>query len=915
MPDVHDPQQPLIRTRLAPPRIGSASVERRALLERLEGSRTRKLCALVGPAGAGKTSLLVQWRRRLLDGGARVAWFNAGPDDDDALTATYLVESLRQSGLDIDTDGLHLFQRSGGSAWQHLLAALVNGAGSDDRETYLVIDNFQFLTSFPILQLINRWIALAPHGFHFALATRVSPPLALLQLRAEDQLVEIDFGQLRFDRAETRRFVDSRGLQGLTADDVDQLQRTTDGWAAGLQLLTFSMRKETGAGAARRYPDAMSTNRTQALHDYLEQTSLDLLQPDEIDFLTRISICRRFNRALGEAVSGDVHAAAHLHKFESENLFLLPIDTDDDEPWYRFHPLFAGFLSKRRRRLLADEQAALHQRAARWFAANGFYGEAFFHGGEAGDTTFLIELIDRRARRMTNDGQYREYMRWCEKVPSALLARRINASLCLALSQLSYGRLREFARTVADIEAHPQASAPEVRTDLLLLKAYAATRADDTAEQRLALAAAGALAPPPESPAGLMLASIRAHELVYSGRYDEARAVARERFLAGEPRRQFVPLVDCWIGLSYLLEGDIGRALDQLQLLMNSARPNTGATPDFSAVISGYLVEALYQADRIDDVRALLDDHLDLILAAGYPDALLYSYRVRARLEVIDGDHLSALKVLQDFEERGQRMGLPRLVAWSLRDQVGLALEMSDDGHAQGLCHRLELVAAPWMDERQTLRSEIPLALALARADCAATAMAPGPTAAALVDEATARARNAGRRGAELHAQLARACLVQRGGDPSSAGSLVTAQLQSARLLGLRRLFADLPAPIRRTLNPVLGTLDPALTGFAGGTAQPPTSWDSDAEAVEVHAAVATWPTRGEKILTLREREVLGLIGQALSIKSVARELALSPGTVKWHLRNIYGKLGAYSKEDALAKARERAGQDAPAPE
>ncbi len=60
---------------------------------------------------------------------------------------------------------------------------------------------------------------------------------------------------------------------------------------------------------------------------------------------------------------------------------------------------------------------------------------------------------------------------------------------------------------------------------------------------------------------------------------------------------------------------------------------------------------------------------------------------------------------------------------------------------------------------------------------------------------------------------------------------------------------------------------------------------------------------------------MLGLIGQALSIKSVARELALSPGTVKWHLRNIYGKLGAYSKEDALAKARERAGQDAPAPE
>ena len=37
-----------------------------------------------------------------------------------------------------------------------------------------------------------------------------------------------------------------------------------------------------------------------------------------------------------------------------------------------------------------------------------------------------------------------------------------------------------------------------------------------------------------------------------------------------------------------------------------------------------------------------------------------------------------------------------------------------------------------------------------------------------------------------------------------------------------------------------------------------------------------------------------------------ARELDVSPGTIKWHVRNSYGKLGAFSKEDALAKAKVR---------
>jgi LuxR family maltose regulon positive regulatory protein len=60
----------------------------------------------------------------------------------------------------------------------------------------------------------------------------------------------------------------------------------------------------------------------------------------------------------------------------------------------------------------------------------------------------------------------------------------------------------------------------------------------------------------------------------------------------------------------------------------------------------------------------------------------------------------------------------------------------------------------------------------------------------------------------------------------------------------------------------------------------------------------------GGGILSQREREVLALLSRALSTKSIARVLSLSSGTVKWHLKNIYAKLDATAREDALAKAR-----------
>lgn len=58
--------------------------------------------------------------------------------------------------------------------------------------------------------------------------------------------------------------------------------------------------------------------------------------------------------------------------------------------------------------------------------------------------------------------------------------------------------------------------------------------------------------------------------------------------------------------------------------------------------------------------------------------------------------------------------------------------------------------------------------------------------------------------------------------------------------------------------------------------------------------------------LSPREIEILKLLGRGLSMKGAARGLEISPGTVKWHVKNLYEKLGATSREDALSKARLR---------
>ena len=61
-----------------------------------------------------------------------------------------------------------------------------------------------------------------------------------------------------------------------------------------------------------------------------------------------------------------------------------------------------------------------------------------------------------------------------------------------------------------------------------------------------------------------------------------------------------------------------------------------------------------------------------------------------------------------------------------------------------------------------------------------------------------------------------------------------------------------------------------------------------------------------DELLTPRELEVLGAIGEGLTNKAIARRLGISLHTVKFHVESLFRKLGARTRTEALAKAGER---------
>ena len=82
----------------------------------------------------------------------------------------------------------------------------------------------------------------------------------------------------------------------------------------------------------------------------------------------------------------------------------------------------------------------------------------------------------------------------------------------------------------------------------------------------------------------------------------------------------------------------------------------------------------------------------------------------------------------------------------------------------------------------------------------------------------------------------------------------------------------------------------------AGGAQGAPAGASDGDEARERRAACRS--------LTPKERSILLLLARNYSNKEIAKSIAVSDETVKWHLKNLFNKLGAGSRKHAVTRAR-----------
>ncbi|MBV9356490.1 MAG: AAA family ATPase [Chloroflexi bacterium] len=859
-------------TRLNPPPVRARLVTRRHLLERLAMVRRHTVTLLAAPAGFGKTTLLVAWEAEVATR-LQVAWVSLEPGDADPIrfwTCVLTALQARRPGLGVAAQTL--LQGAQPAAIEAFLDALLRELDAIPEPLVLVLDDYHVVQS-PVVHAGLRYLLeRLPAGMHLLLSTRSDPPLPLARLRANDQLLELRAADLRFSRDEASEFL--RAVMGLelTDEQVAALGTRTEGWAAGLQLAGLSLRDRADASTAI----ASFTGSHRFVIDYLVEEVLTRLPDATRVFLERTSMLGRLTGALCDAVTGGSDSAGMLEELERANLFVSALD--DGRHWYRYHQLLADGLRHQLQRRSPELLCELHDRASRWFEANGLVEEAVEHALASGSWDRAASLIAPLARVLISRGEQSTLRRWMTAVPADVRCTHPLLSGAFASSLLLMG---DFATLQHFLDAaEPALEAMGARVPLgniLATHAYLVVIQEDQARAEACAERALALLPPGEVH---RVTALLARSVVSLDRGELAAAERTLGQLSGEPQAASSPLAR-WQLRSLrarleLLRGRLARAAALQRQVVEEVGPRR-VYPRQVALLD--LAAVAYEWNQLDDAIGWLDQ---LPAAQTHPNRgiVLPRYHLqRARLLRASGQPGAAEEALQQAltAARGEGLRRPERLVHAERARLLLALGDVEDA-ARWADHFLEEV-----DDVEVFEHE-PETLTLVRVRLA---QGRAGQIVALLHRLLATAEAAGRMcsAAELLGLLALADR-QAGELPASLASIERA-LALAEAQGSMRIFVDEGEPMASLLRQALAQrIRPSYVGRLlrcfEGTVRPAAS-----------------------VLTPREHEVLRLIALGLSNRDIADRLVLSEGTVKSHVHNLIGKLGAESRTQVLARARE----------
>ncbi|MFP6850699.1 MAG: LuxR C-terminal-related transcriptional regulator [Pseudomonas sp.] len=887
---------PLLRTKLFPAdSSGRPLLARAALLDRLFSARQQRLILLSAPAGFGKSTVLSQFRLRLLENAASVAWLSCDEADSEPQRLLhYLIAAIEAQLPGFGATTSRLLSDDLSVPNEALLDSFVDDLRKVQGDLYLIFDDFHRVQHVDLVPLLNNFLKLLPGNVRVIASTRYQPRLLGETPVSVPWALWVNADELRLTRSETEAYFHELKQLQLSSAELDLLHRRTEGWVTALHLVALAL---------ARHPErsvflAKLSGTERNIADYLSEDVLDHLPKEQQQFLDQTSVLDEFNAELCNALTGRSDGAQMLQRLQAAQLFIIGLDEQGE--WFRYHHLFAEFLQSRLSR--AGDPTHLLHAAARWCESHELADKSIKYALRARDYGFAAELLERQGASLVASNQVYGILAVIKEMPAEVIREHPVFQIFYAWQLAFEQKYAEAEALIEEVSTHlMQGRGKPMHFGLAMLLAMAQVLKalvllyQDKLEAALKVARHWlALVPDNQPIFRASLSCIQAAAYALLDEFGEAAksiAVARDNLQQANSEYLHV--------MVSLIESLICKEMGQPErgrLLAETARARVEQVFGRRSRVGGPLALAyadlLYEQDRHAAILA------ELPLASTWRDVatpvelISRGKLVMAKARFFAGEGESALSELDEWLGGLHGPGYERVYALGMSCKVQFLLWLRRPNEAERTCLQLQLHLSVLPTGRYAgaeavlALSEARLALSERRADKAQ----------AMLEASLAKQTAEHLRDRRLRLALLLSVAYWRKGNSEKAFVLFKQTLEDAWSSGYRRMFLD-DALWLLPLWDAWYKAEPKRAGVWQGLAE-----QLREQCRRLSIDLETFDENQD--VSHREREILRFVAAGLSNRDIAQAVHLSEATIKWHLHNLFAKLGVRSRTQAVLKGK-----------
>lgn len=871
------------RRRTTVPRRFGDAIERPFLIDCIRNGIAGQVVVLQAPSGFGKTELLAAAYGILPEPGDRFGWLTVSAVDSDpamfldGIAAAFALQPRPVVDRDIEASA------------QRLLARLADAG----ERFVLFLDEFQSAGGEAFLACCSVLFRHLPDNVRLVIASNSRPDIPLSRFRLRGFLTELLSGDLAFTRTEMRRLLGKR----MAPNELDAFAELTGGWPALVQLAVPLL----AANADPRDRTELLDGTHRTFRDFMSEEIVPRIPPDMREALTVCSILADFPLDLASHLAGVAVEQRSVRDLEDFAPIIVPVDQRPG--WFRLHPVLRATFSSQLQLHPSERVLALHSGAASWFAARDHLEKAVTHASLAGDFALAAETIRRAGGvNIFLRAGHSVLERLIENIPAGDIYRSPSLKLIYALVLGKRGRIRSAREIVDDLRDSGEIDElglvpPDGELEFShiegMIDIYEDCHFED--EQIGALERMlGRLGPKDTWDRGwlynhLCIAYTRRGDL------DRARTNALRSLACYREERAAYPQIFMLIHLSLvtLLTGRPSAALMLAREAQELAQRTQWSDHNLLAIVHIPMAEALYQQSEVREAEKILREGMPYVARGeGWVDLFVRGYGILARAQMGLMGIEAALGVIDRAEEVAIERDLLRL---RLAVRILRAELLTRAGLVEAAAQMIADMPALdqtvlWPTWREWGDASVVHARLLARTGQADAAIARLET---LIDRAAARDHGSH----QLAASVVAIEAYWAAGRMEDALAALQRSIAMALPQDCLQIFLDEGQPLSQAVRGI-------VRRFGLSTFSPKTAEFVSRIAGALHQVNPNQPRAGTDLLTARESEMLEFLARDATNKEIARDLGLTEATVKFHLKNLYAKLGVGRRSLAVSVAR-----------